>query len=358
MIRKRCGCFYPQRFRIMDCYALTIFEYKTSIMRISFKELQEEFKRVLLKLSFTTEMANICATIFAANSRDGIYSHGLNRFPVFVEHVKKGLVLPDAFPILLETNGSIERWDGNFAPGMFNATHAMNRAIELAKMNGIGCVAIKNTNHWMRGGTYGWQAADAGCIGICFTNATANMPAWGGHSPVLGNNPLVIAVPRTQGHVVLDMAMSQFSYGKMQEYELKDELLPFPGGYDEAGNLSTDPAEIRKTKLALPIGFWKGSGLSLVLDLLVVALSGGRSTQQISAETYETGVSQCFICINQPDMHSALIEEILTFTKGNSPADTNSAVTYPGERTHQTRLENEQNGIPVNEEIWLSLKNM
>lgn len=327
-------------------------------MRIPFEELQAEFKRVLLKLSFTTEMANTCATIFAANSRDGVYSHGLNRFPVFVEHVRQGLVLPNAKPILLEKIGSIERWDGQLAPGMFNATHAMERAIELAKDNGIGCVAIKNTNHWMRGGTYGWQAADAGCIGICFTNATASMPAWGGKSSVLGNNPLVIAVPRSEGHVVLDMAMSQFSYGKMQEYELKDKLLPFPGGYDQAGNLSTDPTEIRKTKLALPIGFWKGSGLALVLDLLIVALSGGRSTQKISEGPYETGVSQCFICIQQPDMHHTLIEEILAFTKGTSATEPGNSVSYPGERTLKTRHENELNGIPVNEEIWARVKNI
>lgn len=313
---------------------------------------------MLLKLSFPKETAATCATIFASNSRDGVYSHGLNRFPVFVQHIKKGIVKPDATPILLDKMGAIERWDGNFAPGMTNATQSMNRAIELAKDNGIGCVAIKNTNHWMRGGTYGWQAADAGCIGICFTNATANMPAWGGNKPVLGNNPLVIAIPRAEGHVVLDMAMSQFSYGKMQEYELKNETLPFPGGYDEQDNLSMDPAAIRKTKLALPIGFWKGSGLSLVLDLLAVALSGGRSTAKITQDEYESGVSQCFICLQQPDMHSALIEEILAFTKSSAPASSQKSVSYPGERTLQTRLENEKNGIPVNPEIWEQLKNM
>lgn len=327
-------------------------------MRVSYQELHSEFKRVLLKLLFTPEMAETCSTIFAENSRDGIYSHGLNRFPVFIEHVKQGLVLPSAMPELLESNGSIERWDGKFAPGMFNATHAMNRAISLAKENGIGCVAIKNTNHWMRGGTYGWQAAEAGCIGICFTNATANMPAWGGSSPVLGNNPLVIAVPRPKGHIVLDMAMSQFSYGKMQEYELKEEMLPFPGGYDESGNLSSDPAEIRKTKLALPIGFWKGSGLSLMLDILAVALSGGRSTEKISADKYETGVSQCFICISQPDLHSSMIEQILGFTKSSTEIEPGTPITYPGERTLKTRIENEKNGIPVNDEIWAQVKSM
>jgi 3-dehydro-L-gulonate 2-dehydrogenase len=327
-------------------------------MRIPFQELKAEFNRILLKLSFPVATADSCASIFAANSRDGVYSHGLNRFPVFVKHVQKGLIKADALPALLETNGAIERWDGNFAPGMSNAAHCMNRAVELSKINGIGCVAIKNTNHWMRGGTYGWLAADAGCIGICFTNATANMPAWGGKDPVLGNNPLVIAIPREGGHVVLDMAMSQFSYGKMQEYELKNEQLPFPGGYDEQGNLSSDPAVIRNTKLALPIGFWKGSGLALVLDLLVVALSGGDGTSRITGRVDETGVSQCFICIHRSDLHAALIGEVLAYTKNSASYKPGDQVTYPGERTLQTRLENEENGIPVNEEIWKQLKNM
>lgn len=327
-------------------------------MRIPFEQLRNEFKRVLLKLSFSEEMAGSCASIFAGNSRDGVYSHGLNRFPAFVNLVEKGLIQIHEKPTLLESMGAIERWDGKGAPGMSNAGICMDRAIELAKANGIGCVAVKNTNHWMRGGTYGWQAADAGCIGICFTNAIANMPAWGGKDPVLGNNPLVISIPRQGGHVVLDMAMSQFSYGKMQEYELKNESLPFPGGYDAAGNISTDPAAIRKSQLALPIGFWKGSGLALVLDLLAVALSGGRSTAKISADVLETGVSQCFICLYQPDMHAALIEEILNYTKNSTPVKPGKEVAYPGEHTLQTRIYNEKNGIPVNEEIWLQLKAM
>ena len=59
----------------------------------------------------------------------------------------------------------------------------------------MGAIALANTNHWMRGGTYGWQAAEAGLFGICWTNTLANLPAWGTASPVLGNNPLVIGIP-------------------------------------------------------------------------------------------------------------------------------------------------------------------
>ena len=74
--------------------------------------------------------------------------------------------------------GAMERWDGH-RDSALNARLAMARAIELAKKSGIGLVALGNNNHWMRGGTYGWLAAEKGCIGICWSNTAPNMPAWG-----------------------------------------------------------------------------------------------------------------------------------------------------------------------------------
>jgi len=321
-------------------------------MKIPFERMQQEFERILRSLSFSMAKAEKCASVFASNSLDGVYSHGLNRFPTFVNMVKDGLVNPHAEPEKIEANGSFERWHGHLGLGIYNADRCMNRAVELAKENGIGLVAIQNTNHWMRGGTYGWQAADAGCIGICFTNAIAGMPPWGGKSPALGNNPLVIAVPRKEGHVVLDMAMSQYSYGKMQEYNFKHESLPFPGGYDDEGNLTNVPSIIQKNKRALPIGFWKGSGLALLIDILVTSLSGGRSTKHITLDGKEFGVSQVFICIQQKEMQAALIEEILHYTKESGEAKPGGEITYPGENTLRTRLKNTAEGIPVNEQVW------
>ena len=327
-------------------------------MTVSYDNLKNEFKRILLKLAFSEERAEICARIFAENSRDGVYSHGINRFPVFVNYVNQGLIDIAAEPKLLEQNGSIEKWDGQLGPGMYNAMRAMDRAISIAKNNGIGCVVLKNTNHWMRGGNYGWQAADAGCIGICFSNTIANMPPWGGKEPRLGNNPLVIAVPRKEGHVVLDMAMTQFSYGKLQEYDLKKQMLPVPGGYDVDGNLTTDPAAIIKSQRALPVGFWKGSGLSFMLDVLLAALSEGRSTAQITNSGHETGLSQFFLCLYQHSYSSLLIEEIIHYSKSGMLAESTGSVLYPGEKTLATRQKNMKDGIPVNEKIWSALLKM
>ena len=323
-------------------------------MRIPFEKLKAEFNRILLNLDFTIEKAEKCATIFAENSRDGVYTHGLNRFPVFVQFVKDGWVKPDAEPVKEGGLGAIEQWSGNYGPGMLNAGICMNRAMQLAKENGIGCVAIKNTNHWMRGGTYGWQAAEAGYIGICFTNTIANLPPWGGLDPRLGNNPLVIAVPRKNGHVVLDMAISQYAVGKLKQYEASGEELPLPGGYDSEGHLSTDAAAILQSERVLPIGFWKGSGLSLVLDLLATVLSGGNSTARISKEKTEAGISQVFICIKpKNDEHTAvLIEEIIAYTKTSRPEHAGTTISYPGENTLKTRAKNLSEGVLVNEKIW------
>ena len=323
-------------------------------MRIPFAKLQSEFKRILLNLNFTEDKAGKCATIFAENSRDGVYTHGLNRFPVFVDFVKQGLVKPDAEPTKIGGFGAIEQWDGNLGPGILNASFCMNRAIELVKANGIGCVALKNTNHWMRAGTYGWQAADAGFIGICFTNTIANLPPWGGIDPRLGNNPLVIAVPRADGNVVLDMAISQYSVGKLQQYKMNDEALPLPGGYDAAGNLSTDAAAILESKRLLPVGFWKGSGLSLVLDLLASILSQGNSTANITQNEKESGVSQVFICIKPQDNDCTanIIEEILSYTKSSRPEKEGQSISFPGENTLKTRKKSLAEGVLVDERIW------
>jgi 3-dehydro-L-gulonate 2-dehydrogenase len=328
-------------------------------MRISYEQLKAEFKRVLISLNFTETNAGDCATIFADNSRDGVYSHGLNRFPVFVQYVKEQLVNPNAKPTQVSSFGAIEQWDGNLGPGMLNAELCMNRAIELAKDNGIGCIAIKNTNHWMRGGTYGWQAAEAGYIGICFTNTTANLPPWGGTEPRLGNNPLIFAIPKTGGHIVLDMAITQYSFGKLWQYDNENKPLPVPGGYDSEGHLTTDAAAILATKRALPIGFWKGSGLSLVLDLLATLLSGGNSTAAISQSgKKESGVSQVFIAIKtDTEQNAKLINEIINYTK-TSDTEKGNEILYPGENMLRTRERNMKYGVLVDEKIWVEVLGM
>lgn len=333
-------------------------------MRIKFEEMQNEFKRVLMKKGFNEKMADDAAKLFTETSCDGVYSHGVNRFPRVIEYIDKGYIDVAAVPTKIEGMGAFERWDGNLGLGNLNAQTCMDRAIELAKTHTIGCVAIKNTNHWMRGGTYGWQAANAGCIGICWTNTQPNMPAWGATDRRIGNNPLILSVPREEGHVVVDLAMAQFSYGKMENTMLKNELLPVAGGYDSEGNITNDPAEISKTWRVLPIGFWKGSGLSILLDLIATVLSGGNSAYkigQLGSDEYQ--LSQVCIAIDAKkiagdDFLSKAVNEVLEDIKNSEKVKEDGEISYPGERTLKTRIENLEKGIPVDEGIWNKIKAM
>jgi 3-dehydro-L-gulonate 2-dehydrogenase len=331
-------------------------------MRIPFKEIQGTLEHVLLKHSFNPEKAGIISKIFTESSLDGVYSHGLNRFPGFINNVKKGIVKIDAEPKKINSYGNIEQWNGNLGPGILNALSCMSVAMKLAESMGIGCVALSNTNHWMRGGTYGWQAADNGYIGICWTNTQPNMVAWGGKAPVLGNNPLIIAIPRKEGNIVLDMAMSQYSYGKMQTYTHEGKELEFIAGLDRNGSLTKDPQEIIRNDSALPIGFWKGSGLSLVLDILAAVLSKGDPTHQIGLRNEEFGLSQVFISINTEWLDNKyyvkVIQEVLQNLHDSESKRSDKKTYYPGEKTLLTRIENQKLGIPVNAEIWGIIKDL
>jgi 3-dehydro-L-gulonate 2-dehydrogenase len=221
----------------------------------------------------------------------------------------------------------------------------------------VGCVALANTNHWMRGGSYGWQAVDAGLIAICWTNSLANLPPWGATEPLVGNNPLVIAVPRRTGPVVIDMAMSQFSVGALSSYRLRGELLPVDGGYDREGRLTRDPAAIEASRRLLPIGFWKGSGLSLVLDLVAAMLSAGHATHQISSEAEEeTNLSQVFIALDPAPMSAATdLDRVADAVIAHLHAG-DGEVRYPGERTLETRRQSLSEGVPVDADIWARVK--
>jgi len=328
---------------------------KTMSMRIPFEQLRAALACCLRGRGFAEERAARCAFLIAENDLVGVSSHGVNRLARFVESVDRGWVDPQASPKRISVHGSIERWDGRLGAGPLNAETCMKRAIHIARRAGMGCVALRNTNHWMRAGAYAWHAAEQGFPALCATNTEPNLPPWGSQDAKLGNNPLAMAVPRENAqHVLFDGAMSQFSYGTLERAARHRERLSIPGGYDTAGNLTDNPAEILRSRRALPIGYWKGSGLSFLLDLLITLLSAGQSTRELGQQEAEYAVSQIFIAFDR----SMIDAEVLSGIE-ESIADLHSAsalgdkpVTYPGERLYRRRQHNLEHGVPVEEGIW------
>lgn len=334
--------------------------YSPYIIRIAPERLSSEFFRILRVTGFSENESVQLADIFMNNSLDGVNSHGINRFPRFIKNTSEKLVIPGVVPVLTNKTGSLEQWDGQLGPGPLNALVASERAMSVSDETGIGLVALSGTNHWMRGGTYGWHAAKKGYIIVCWTNTCRNMPAWGATDPRIGNNPLVIGIPYGNEAIVLDFAMSQYSYGKLETYQNEGKRLPYPGGFNESGELTDDPGEILKSWRVLPTGYWKGSSLSLLLDILAAVLSGGRSTHQIESCTAEYNVSQVFIAINPRLLYNyqsignsiAMIIDDLHLSRS---AENGAKVRYPGEQVLKLREENRRVGIPVNRTAWEKL---
>jgi len=330
-----------------------------NMTRIPFEQMKQTIKQAFRNAGMPEEKADICAQIHTESSCDGVYSHGLNRVERFFDYIGKGWVDVHAEPLLEKSLGNIEIYNGKLGPGILNARFAMNRATELASMHGLGMVSLNNTTHWMRGGAYGWQAAGKGFAAICWTNTESCMPAWGGKSVAIGNNPFIMAIPHPEGHMVLDIAMSQYSYGKLQTTRLKNQNLPYPGGFDQEGNLTDNPEKIEETRRILPMGYWKGSGFAVMLDLFSALLSGGLTTAEIDRAGYGSCGSCCqiFIAVDPLQFNAAgfiekAIEETIEQLKSSQMAENTDQIYYPGEQSLKTRRVNLELGIPVDDGIW------
>jgi 3-dehydro-L-gulonate 2-dehydrogenase len=323
---------------------------------ISEQRMRQVLLDILVKINVPIDKAKMCADVFTSNSLEGVYSHGINRFHRFVKAINSRVVRAEAEAVCMEKYGAIEQWNGNAGIGITNALICTDRAMELASSHGMGCVALSRTNHWMRAGTYSRRATSNGFVLIAWSNTIGNTPAWGAIDPRLGNNPLTIGVPFEDSPIVLDMAMSQFSYGALERYSMNNEELPVPGGFTTDGKLSTDAKEIIESRRTMPLGYWKGSGLSLVLDILVTILAAGLSVHEISKHQ-ETNVSQVFIAINIKSLKNfssmrQSIEQIINDLKQSKTEQEGARVRYPGEDTSLTRLKNMESGIPVSKKVW------
>lgn len=327
---------------------------------VDFKTLRSTLERALLNAGLKPNDAATCARIHAESTRDGVHSHGIGRIPRFIEYVGRDWINIDTLPTPVQQLGAIEVLDGNLGIGVINALYATNRAIELAREHGMGLVALRDTTHWMRGGSYGWHAVEQGFAAIMWTNTESCMPAWGGASQSIGNNPLVMAVPHRDGPLVLDMAMSQFSYGKLQTTQSKGEQLPIDGGFDEYGRLSRDPAAIAATRRLLPTGYWKGSGLSILLDALAALLAQGRPSHEIDKVQRGSGGGSCqiFMLFDPEQLGGrkaceAIVEGIQAHLAAAKPATPGQTVRWPGESTSRQRYG--EGSISVDDALWHSV---
>ena len=330
---------------------------------VPFDDVVTELARVLEALGFSQARARQSATLFAETHRDGVASHGLNRFPRFVRQIKAGVVRPAAEPVCAAQFGPWEQWDGQLGPGNLNATAATDRAVALAK------------DAWHRaGGAAQHEPLDARrhlrMAGRSRGRGVHRLDQHHAQHAAVGHR--LVQARQHAGHhrhpagdapMVLDVAMSQFSYGKMETLQLRGQQLPLPGGFDEKGRLTTDPGAILKTMRPLPTGYWKGAGLSLVFDVLGAVLSGGQTSHEIGRQPDEFGLSQIFLALDVGRPAGADAVSRVVSCGHRRPAHGRARRrrqrgALPGEQVLKTRAENARLGIPVDDAVWEAIRAM
>lgn len=327
-------------------------------MRLSLEEVKGVMKEKLMSHGCDEKKAEKVAYEMARNSLEGTYTHGINRFARLIRNIDEGIVKPEANPEVIKSFGAMENVDGHMGLGIINAWFCMEEAIRLASDHGIGLAALRNTNHWLRAATYGYQACEAGMAGICFTNTMPNMPTWGAVDSRIGNNPMVLAFPRKDGHLIVDTAMSQFSYGALELARLQGRKMQIDAGFDKAGNLTNDPDAVIQSQRILPTGYWKGAALSFMLDIFSSAISMGNTVAAVGRlDGDEHGVSQLFIAIDYKkiapeEITGEIVEDAVQDLLASQKDEHTDRIIYTGQLTKETRADNLKNHIPVDERVW------
>ncbi|MEC9012844.1 MAG: Ldh family oxidoreductase [SAR324 cluster bacterium] len=285
-----------------------------------------------------------------AAERDGIRSHGLLYVPIYCEHVKCGKVDGVAVPEVTRPRLSAIQVDAKtgFAHPAIDA--GFNELIPLGKSNGCAGLTIRNSYNCGVLGYHVERLAEAGLVGIGFTNSPASIAPVGGKKAVIGTNPFALAVPNSEGGVafVLDQSASVVAKSEIMMRAREGSSIPEGWALDVEGKSTTD-AEIALKGSMAPSGGYKGFGTGLLVEIMAAALSGAVLGLQASPFSGIAGgpprTGQCFIAFD-PDAYSGaeFYERISTLADAIQSQD---GARLPGERRRKNRQRIELEGVEV-----------
>lgn len=313
--------------------------------------------RVFEKLGIPPKDAEITAEILVAADLRGIDSHGVARLPIYAKRLKLGLINKNPDIKVVRDRPGVAVVDGDNGLGQVVSHKAMSLCLEKAREHGIAAVGVRNSNHFGIGAYYAMMALKEDMIGLVATNASPLMAPFGGKVPLLGTNPLAIAIPAgTQYPVVLDMATSLVPRGKIEIAARKGEKIPLGWAIDKDGRPTQEPEEALKGTL-LPMGGPKGYGLALVLDILCGVLSGAAFGGNVGSlfgdldRPQNVGHFMLAVDVNSfrplTEFKNTMDSLILSI-KNSEPAEGVKELFLPGEIEYLKTKERTEKGLELN----------
>jgi ureidoglycolate dehydrogenase (NAD+) len=320
-------------------------------VRVGADELRTFASDVLAAAGCTREGADSWADMLVWANLRGADSHGVLRLPRYLEYIEEGVVVPNAEMRIEKSGGAMVVLDAGRAPGSVGMNRAMDEAIAAAREHHVGWCSARNVTHSGAIGYYALRAAEVGMAGIVMVASMPFMAYHGARDNGVSTNPIAIAVPGGDaGPIVLDMSSSTVANGKIMAARDRGEAIPPGWGLDAEGRDTTDPDRVRTL---LPLGGPKGSGLSLMFEILASVMIGnpiiapaleGRLAQHtINAACLAVDVA----ALGNLDAFRAEIDRLVADLKALPKAAGFDEILMPGERGFRVMAERRAHGIPV-----------
>jgi LDH2 family malate/lactate/ureidoglycolate dehydrogenase len=320
---------------------------------------------VLIKLDVPVDQAMAIARNLIDADLRGIASHGVVRFPIYVDRLRAGVVNPRPNVRMTRETNTTAVVDGDNGMGQWVAMRAMQVAIDKGLSGICSFVSVRNSNHFGAAGYYSAMAVAHDMIGLSFTIGGINhMTPWGGAQAILGNNPFSIALPAgEEGPVILDMACSVAARGKIIVAAKDNTPIPDDWASGPDGQATTDPVQALKGFM-LPVGGPKGYSLTLVIGLLSTMLSGAFFGSEVTNmyEDLETSqkIGHLFgvlpiACFEAIETYKIRMDKAIREVRGVPRANGVERIYLPGEREQLLAEEQGRSGIPIKQPVWLEL---
>lgn len=329
------------------------------MLRSSPEDLRRFAERVLTAAGLAAEDVAPTAEGLVAASVRGVDSHGVFRLPQYADCLRRAEINPRPRVRVVQQRGATALVDADGGYGFRPSLMAVQLAVEIATSTGVGLVGVRNSHHFGMAAMYTTRVSDAGMIGIVTTTASPTMAPPGGARPVVGNNPISCAVPRTPPHppIVLDMALSEVAFGKIRLAAVEKRPIPLGWAFDSHGRPTTDAEEALHVGLLGPTGQHKGYGLSVIAEVLAGVLTGSPFATDANAHGHrDGGVGHIVIAISpgvfvERDQFYDGVERLVTQIKAVPLAEGAKGVFLPGEPEWNTARVRGKDGVPISEEL-------
>jgi L-2-hydroxycarboxylate dehydrogenase (NAD+) len=329
----------------------------TTESRIAAPRLAAFVTRALVAAGLPEGDAKTVAELMLEADLRGSDTHGVIRLPLYVRRIRAGGVNAKPNIRVVGERASAALIDGDNGMGHLVMRAAAQLAIEKAKATGIGWVGARMSNHAGPAALYATTPLPHDMIGLYFAVGSNNhLPPWGGSETLLGTNPMAVAVPaQDEPAIVLDMAPTVAAYGKVRLKAQRGEPMPVGWMIDRDGKPLTDAKRADEGYL-LPIGDYKGYGLSLIIGILAGALNGaalGRDVIDFVKETGKptnTGQAVAAVAIEAfmpPQQFKRAVDAVIRDIRASRRLPGVERIYLPGEQSHAKFLERSANGVPM-----------